>query len=86
MRWRGGARKRLFRVRLSGEPERLPLLVGEPPIGELRSAARTPSGVFGIALLPASTLADAELASPAGAVRVLGRCGWKAPAPPRAGA
>ncbi len=73
MRWRGGIRKRLWRVGLEAaaedEPEPpLPLLAaGGARIGELRSLARDHEGrLFGIALLPVEPGCDA-LHTPEGA-------------------
>ncbi len=55
MRWRGGIRKKLYRVLLAGVPEALPcpLLSASSAIGELRSAAMDHrQQCYGIAWLP----------------------------------
>ncbi len=54
MHWRGGIKKKLYRVQIDGRPDALPCPIrSSANIGELRSAAIDERGeCFGIALLP----------------------------------
>jgi len=64
MHWRGGIKKKLYRVQLDTKPVELPCPVrSSANIGELRSAAIDANGnCFGIALLPINVVeSDAKL-------------------------
>ena len=63
MNWRGGIKKKLYRISISEAPETLPCpVLSSTKIGELISAAIDHTGCcFGIAMLPIET---AELATP----------------------
>lgn len=81
MHWRGGIRKKLFRVNLNQAPDSLPeAILTTVKIGELTSVCKTPEGYVGIAQLPADMqekgqLKSAELQLQSGAlVRVMDVC------------
>ncbi len=76
MHWRGGIRKKLWRIGLDAAPESappLPLFTERgAKIGEIRSLARDHEGrVFGIALLPAEPADDALRLERGDPVRVI---------------
>ncbi|HXH72304.1 MAG TPA: folate-binding protein [Mariprofundaceae bacterium] len=58
MHWRGGVKKKLYRLRLAKAPSSLPAPIQtDVAIGELRAAANDPGGqCFGIGLLPIETV------------------------------
>ena len=78
MNWRGGIKKKLYRVSIDGRPDSLPCPVqSTAKIGELKSAAIDHEGsCFGIALLPIEVAeANASLSLENGiAVTVLEAC------------
>ncbi|MDQ6998478.1 MAG: folate-binding protein [Mariprofundus sp.] len=60
MHWRGGIKKKLYRVQLDAKPLELPCPIrSSANIGELKSAAMDDNGIcFGIALLPIEAIAS----------------------------
>ena len=80
MHWRGGIRKRLYRVELpEGAPRAIPcpILSAGAPVGQLKTLARDHEGrLFGIAWLPIATAENAEagLIADGQSVRVLEPC------------
>jgi len=79
MRWRGKVRKHLVRVAIDRTPARIPCAIGDPAIGELRSAACDAEGKCrGLALVPRKK-AKLPLLADGSCLQILGPCGWKAP-------
>lgn len=78
MHWRGGVKKKLYRLRLESAPDALPApILTDIAIGELRSAARDHTGqCFGIGLLPVETVESSKALQLAdgSAVHVLEPC------------
>jgi folate-binding protein YgfZ len=77
MQWRGGIKKRLFRVQLESLPTTLPCPVSTAvEIGTVTSAALNGDEVFGIAHLPIKIVEDrTPLIDPEGdSVQVIGEC------------
>lgn len=79
MHWKGGIKKKIYRVRLEGEVSALPCAVlTSVKIGEITSMVVTDDGQqLGIATLPIEVVVSgAELSLPdGGKVTVLGACG-----------
>jgi len=82
MHWRGGIKKKLYRVALQAEGLAVENIVLPSPlltttkVGELTSVAASKEGIFGIALLPISVVeSEAPLSlEMGGEVQVLGIC------------